>query len=126
MLSRPARVFAAAIALLTLSALPAHAGKATFSPLDEDVLEQTTLVPASGSVTAYTAPPKGHVFLTRFCGNGCVHCEGNTLGKRVFEAPNGSCAVHPKGVELPPGETVRCTNRCERVGAAMFSGVLRP
>lgn len=115
-----------AAALLVLPALPAHAGTKIFSPLDDAVLEQTTLVPAAGSVTAYTAPRDGRVVLTRFCGDRCVECEGETLGARAFEVRGFGCVEHPKGIELPPGETVRCTNRCQTMGAALFSGRLRP
>lgn len=121
-----ARVLVAAVTFCALSAPPAGAGTKIFSPLDQRVLEQTTLIPAAASVTAYTAPSNARVVLTRFCGNGCVHCEGETVGKSAFEASNGGCAVHPQGLELPPGETVRCTNTCKTMGAALFSGTLNP
>ncbi len=118
-------VLGAAASLIALSALPAFAGTKIFSPLDHRVLEQTTLVPAAGSVTAYTVPSDAKVVLTRFCGDGCVRCEGATLGKKAFQSRNGGCVEHPKGIELPPGETVRCTNSCQTMGAALFSGLLR-
>lgn len=117
-------VLVAAAFLIALPALPANAGTKIFSPLDGAVIEQTTLVPAAGSVTAYTVPSDKRVMLTRFCGDGCVQCEGKTLGTKVFTTQSGRCVVHPQGVELPPGETVRCTNSCQTMKAALFSGVL--
>lgn len=115
---------AATAAVISLSALPADAGTKSFSPLDGAVIEKTTLVPAAGSVTAYTVPSDKRVKLTRFCGDGCVRCEGEILGSKVFTAREGRCVVHPQGVHLPPGETVRCTNSCPTMKAALFSGVL--
>lgn len=122
-LSRP--VLVAAASLIALSVLPASAGTKTFSPLDHRVIEQTTLVPAAGSVTAYTVPSDRRVKLTRFCGDGCVRCEGATLGATAFTVQTGQCVEHPRGIELPPGETVRCTNSCPTMEAALFSGVLQ-
>jgi len=115
----------AAAASIALGALSAHAGP-VFSPLDRGILEQTTLVPATQSVTAYTVPPNVRVVLKRFCRDDCVRCEGAILGSKAFEAQSGRCVEHPHGLELPPGETVRCTNACTTMGAALFSGVLRP
>ncbi len=119
-------VLAAATVSLTLSGPAAHAGTKMFSPLDQRVLEQTALVPAAGSITAYTAPRDGRVVLTRFCGGECVQCEGTTLGSGAFASRGKPCVEHPKGLELPPGETVRCTNTCNTMGAALFSGLLKP
>lgn len=119
-------VLAAATVSLTLSGPTAHAGTKIFSPLDQRVLEQTALVPAAASVTAYTAPRDGRVVLTRFCGGECVQCEGTTLGSRAFASRGKGCVEHPKGLELPPGEAVRCTNTCNTMGAALFSGLLKP
>lgn len=118
-------VLGAAASLIALSALPASAGTKIFSPLDHGVIEQTTLVPAAGSVAAYTVPSDRRVTLTRFCGDGCVQCEGATLGAKAFTVRSGRCVEHPSGIELPPGETVRCTNSCPTMGAALFSGLLR-
>ncbi|MDG2308452.1 MAG: hypothetical protein P8R42_28065 [Candidatus Binatia bacterium] len=112
-------------AAVSLTALPAFAGTKMFSPLDHRVLEQTTLVPAAGSVTAYTVPSDAHVVLTRFCGGGCIQCEGATLGRKAFQAGTARCVEHPKGIEMPPGETVHCTNTCKTMRAALFSGLLR-
>ena len=97
-----------------------------FSPLDQRVIEKTTLVPAEESVTAYTAPHDARVLLTRFCGGDCVRCEGTTVGSKVFGNGNQNCVEHPHGFELPPGETVRCTNTCDTMKAALFSGLLEP
>lgn len=118
-------VLGAAASLIALSALPAIAGTKIFSPLDHGVIEQTTLVPAAASVTAYTVPSGKRVTLTRFCGDGCVRCEGATLGRKAFNSGTARCVEHPKGIELPPGETVRCTNTCKTMGAALFSAVLQ-
>ncbi len=121
----PRPVLGTAVLLLALWALPAFAGTKSFSPLDHRVLEKTTLVPAAGSVTAYTVPTDARLVLTRFCGDSCVTCEGKTLGKKAFESHGSGCVEHPSGLELPPGETVRCTNTCRTMGAALFSGVLQ-
>lgn len=119
-------VLYATCAVLALPAPSAGAGAQGFSPLDPDVLEQTTLVPAAESVTAYTVPSDARVVLTRFCGNGCVRCAGETLGPKAFDCHGRRCVEHTHGIELPPGETIRCTNVCKTMGAAMFSGVLGP
>ncbi len=114
------------LAATMLTAAPAAAEPPIFSPLDADVLEQTTLVPAATSVTAYTAPNDARVVLTRFCGDGCVRCAGTTVGSAAFETRGGRCIDHPRGLELPPGEAVQCTNPCSTTGAALFSGLRRP
>ena len=127
MLFPTARLALATLAsLIVLAGVPARAGTTSFSPLDTRLIEKTTLVPPAQSVTAYTVPADGRVVLTRFCGDTCIWCEGATLGHEAFAARGSRCIEHPRGIELPPGETVRCTNHCRTMSAALFSGTLRP
>lgn len=110
----------------SLPAAPALGERFSFSPLDRDVLEQTAIVPAAAAVDAFTASGGGHVILTRFCGGKCLQCEGKSLVAANFETSGRDCVDYPQGIEVPQGETVRCTNVCETVNAALFSGVRRP
>lgn len=114
------------VMIVSLVGTPAMGERFSFSPLDQNVLEQTAIVPAAAAVDAFTASGGGHIILKRFCGGKCLQCEGKTLIAANFETSGRDCIDYPRGIEIPQGETVRCTNVCESANAALFSGVRHP
>ena len=128
--SKASRSFVCTLATVllasTFSPAEVRADQARYSPLDVSVIELTKLIPPSESVTAYTAPSDSAILLTRFCGDRCVSCEGKSLDARAFHTGQTPCIRYQPGIELPAGESVRCTNRCTTMNAALFSGVRRP
>ena len=109
-----ARLVFVAVVVVALAPLHSDATQPRYSPLDGSVLELTKLIPPSESITAYTAPSDAAMVLTRFCGDQCVSCQGTSLREDAFHTGRARCVRYQPGIELPPGETVRCTNHCSK------------